>query len=170
MKKLLIVICSTAAGLLLASAAATADHSRDWRDGGKSLVGAWQVETTVRVHAEDCTTAPLVPPFAPNPFPSFNTFHFGGTMNEHGSRSSPAQRSPGVGVGERTGRSEYDYRLLFHSFDENGLLTATMDIRTQLVLAKDRETFDGVSRFTRTDISGNVLNFCATMSGQRIML
>ena len=174
MKKHLFFIYGTAASLLLAAGAATADYGKDidyyWRDGGNSLQGSWLVETTVRLPADDCTTAPLVPPFAPNPFPAFNSFHFGGTMTEQGSRSSPGSRSPGFGVWERNGRRKYAYHLQFHSFDANGLLGATMDIRTQLKLAGDGETFERVSRFVRTDISGNALNFCATMTGERINL
>lgn len=174
MKKHLFLIFGIAAGLLLATGAATADYDKSidyyWHDGGNSLQGSWLVETTVRVHAEDCTTAPLVPPFAPNPFSAFNSFHQGGTMTEQGSRSSPARRSTGFGVWERTGHRKYAYRLQFHSFDANGLLAATMDIRTQLKLARDGETFEAVSRFVRTDISGNALNFCATMTGERINL
>lgn len=174
MKELSIMIYSSAAWLLLASGAAIADRESQndfrWFDGRHSLVGAWQVETTVRRNAADCANADPLPPLAPNPFPSFSTFHFGGTMNEQGSRSPPARRSPGFGIWKRTGRHDYSYRVMFQSFDVNGLLAATMDIRTQLVLAKDGETFDGISRFVRTDISGNVLNFCATMNGQRITL
>jgi len=66
-------------------------------------------------------------------------------MTEQGSRSSPAKRSTGFGVWERTGGR-------------------------QLTLAKDGETFEGISRFIRTDISGNALNFCATMNGARMGL
>jgi hypothetical protein len=170
MNKFKRLACSIAASLLLASGPASADKEDNWSDSGNSIQGAWQVETTVRLPADDCTTAPLVPPFAPNPFPSFNTFHQGGTMNEHGSRSSPAYRSPGFGVWERIGQRRYAYRLIFHSFDENGLLSATMNIRTDLNLAKDGQTFVGTSRFVRTDISGNALNFCATMTAERILL
>lgn len=174
MKKQLVLIFGIAAGLLLATGAATADYDKSidyyWYDGGNSLQGSWLVETTVRVHAEDCTTAAPVPGNAPNPFPAFNSFHQGGTMTEQGSRSSPGRRSTGFGVWERTGHRKYAYRLQFHSFDVNGLLTATMDIRTQLKLARDGETFEGVSRFVRTDISGNALKICATMTGERINL
>lgn len=174
MKKQLVLIFGIAAGLLLATGPAKADYDKSidyyWYDGGNSLQGSWLVETTVRVHAEDCTTAAPVPGNAPNPFPAFNSFHQGGTMTEQGSRSSPGRRSTGFGVWERTGHRKYAYRLQFHSFDVNGLLTATMDIRTQLKLARDGETFEGVSRFVRTDISGNALNFCATMTGERINL
>ncbi len=170
MKKFLFLGISSFAALSLLSGLVMADNDYFGHDGGASLVGSWQVDTTVRVDAEDCTTAPLVPPFAPNPFPSFNSFHLGGTMNEHGSRSSPAMRSPGFGVWERTGGRKYEYHLMFHSFDENGLLSATMSIRTDLKVARNGESFEGVSRFVRTDISGNVLDFCATMTGERINL
>ena len=116
------------------------------------------------------SATPLVPPFAPNPFPAFNTFHMGGTMTEQGSRSSPANRSTGFGVWERSGIRTYGYRLLFHSFDGNGLLSATMDITSDVKLAKDGQTFEGVSRLVRTDTSGNALHFCATLVGERIVL
>ena len=59
---------------------------------------------------------------------------------------------------------------MFHSFDENGFLSATMDIRSDLKLSKDGQTFKGVSRFALTDISGNIQNFCATLTGERITL
>jgi len=170
MKKLLSAFFGTAAGLLLFSATATADYENHWRDEGNSLVGAWAVDTTIRFPAEDCATAPIVPPTAPNPFPAFHTYHAGGTMSESGSRASPAQRSPGHGVWERTGRNKYAYRLMFHSFDANGFLAATMDSHTDLVLSKDGETFDAVSRFVRINLDGSEINFCATMSGQRITL
>lgn len=170
MNKLIILVCSLAASLLLVAGSASADNDYRWRYSWHSIQGAWQVETTVRLPADDCTTAPLVPPFAPNPFPAFNTFHLGGTMSEQGSRSSPANRSPGFGTWERLGHRKYAYRLMFHSFDANGFLNATMDIRTDLKVAKDGNTFKGVSRLVRTDISGNVRNFCATMDGQRFSL
>lgn len=172
MKKIANLAFAAAACLLLTSGAATAgdDHDYSWQDGRIALAGAWQTETTIRFPADDCTTSPMVPPFAPNPFPSFSTFHLGGTMNEHGSRSSPAMRSPGFGVWDRIGRRKYESRFKFHSFDENGLLAATMEFRTQLRVAKNGETFEGVSRLVRTDISGNVLTFCATMTGERIVL
>jgi hypothetical protein len=121
------------------------------------------------VPAADCTTAALVPS-GPNPFPSFNTFHFGGTMSEFGSRAAPATRSSGHGVWKRVGYDAFAYRLMFHSFDANGFLTAKMDIKSDVTLGADGLTFTGVSRFVRTDLSGNVLNFCATLTGARVTL
>ena len=157
----------TAAGLMLLSGSAlTHDNNNDPRP---TIQGAWQVEATLRVDGPDCTIAAIVGTGV-NPFRALNTFHEGGTMNEWGTRSPPATRGVGSGVWERTGHNKYRYRLLFHSFDANGLLTATMDIRTDLKLARDGDTFEGVSRFLRTDISGNAIRFCATMNGERISL
>lgn len=139
------------------------DHDRDPR----SLVGAWKVVVTLRAPAADCTTAAPVG-VGPNPFPSFNTFHAGGTMSEWGTRSPPATRGSGHGVWRRSGRDEYRYHMQFHSFDANGLLTATMDINSDLTLGNDRNVFDGVARFVLTDLSGNTRPFCATLEGSRL--
>jgi hypothetical protein len=166
MNKLAILACGAAFSLALATASVSADQNAGHEK--RTLQGAWQVTTTVRAPAPDCTVAP--PVGSPNPFPTFNTFHEGGTMSEWGSRSPPAQRSSGHGVWKRVGHNRYAYRLMFHSFDPNGFLAATMDIRSVLKLAKNGKTFTGVSRFVRTDLSGNVLNFCATLEGERFTL
>lgn len=167
MKKLFMLGCSAAASLLFVSGSVLAVDNYEWPHWEDPIQGSWQVEVTVRLPAEDCTTSPPVP-IGPNPFPSFNTFHEGGTMTEQGSRSSPAARSTGFGIWERIGRRDYVYRNIFHSFDANGLLIATMDISADLNLAKSENTFEGISRLARTDISGNTLHFCATLRGERI--
>jgi hypothetical protein len=167
MNKIALLASSTVASLMMLSGSTLA-HDSD-KDSRTTLQGAWQVDATLRVDGPDCTIAPIVGTGV-NPFQAFNTFHEGGTMNEWGTRSPPANRGLGNGVWERTGHSKYRYRVLFHSFDVNGLLTATMDIRTDVKLARDGNTFLGVSRFLRTDISGNAIRFCATMSGERITL
>jgi hypothetical protein len=45
-----------------------------------------------------------------------------------------------------------------------------MDWHTDLALAKDGQTFDAVSRFERINLDGSIINFCATMTGERINL
>lgn len=167
MNKFALLACSTAASLSLLTGSALANN--DGKRPAPTLEGAWQVVVTLRADGPDCTIAPIVG-VGVNPFPSFNTFHKGGTMSEWGTRAPPATRGSGQGVWGRTGHRTFDYRVLFHSFDANGLLTATMDIRSGLVLAMNGNTFEGVSRFLRTDISGNALRFCATLSGERILL
>lgn len=59
---------------------------------------------------------------------------------------------------------------MFQSVDAKGLLAATIDFYTQPTVAKNGWTFEGISRLARTDIGGNVLNVCATMTGKRIEL
>lgn len=170
MNKIASLTTGTAACLLLAAAAVSASGSSDWRYAGQTLEGAFQVVTTLRVNAEDCTTAALLPPFAPNPFESFNMFHEGGTMTEHGSRSPPSLRSPGFGIWERVGGRRYENRFMFHSFDVTGALVAVMDVTSELTLSKDGSTFEGVARLVRTPIDGTALNFCGTMTGERFTL
>lgn len=167
MNKFAMLACSTAASLSILAGPVRADD--DEKHPRPTLEGAWQVEVTLRADGPDCTIAPIVG-VGFNPFPSFNTFHRGGTMSEFGTRAPPATRTPGHGIWERTGHRAFEYRELFYSFDANGLLTATMDIRADLMLAMDGDTFEGVSRFLRTNVSGNTLRFCATMSGERISL
>lgn len=170
MKKLALLSCSAAIAIVLMAGSAVAAGSRpEWRSPMAPIVGAWQVEVTVRFDAQDCTTSPEVP-FGPNPFPSLNTFHVGGTMSETGSRSAPSARSPGHGVWERTGRWTYDARYTFQGFDANGFLATNMDIRSSITLAADGDSFEGVSRLLLADISGNVMPFCATLTGVRFAL
>ena len=168
MKKLKLLVCLVAASPVLLSGAATADENGydQWRNRF-SIVGAWQVEVTVRFDAADCSTSTPVP-FGPNPFPSLNTFHEGGTMSETGSRSPPSNRSPGHGIWKRTGRNTFAGHYTFQGFDPNGLLATNMDIRSDFQLSRDGSTFTGVSRFEFSDISGNVTPFCATLDGVRI--
>ena len=91
-------------------------------------------------------------------------------MSEFGTRSPPSNRTSGHGVWKRTGNRSFEYRSVFVSFDENGQLVANMDIRADLKLARNGKKFNGVSRLVRTDLSGNELHFCATLSGERISL
>lgn len=133
------------------------------------LDGAWNVEFRVRVDAADCTTAAIVG-IGPNPFPALVTFHRGGTLSEFGTRSPSSVRSPGHGIWKRTGYRTFEYRAMFFQFDVNGLLNQTMDMRSNVTLAWQGDTFDGWSRLVLTDVSGNVRRFCATLRGERMTL
>lgn len=167
MKTSVLVVCFAAGLLAIHASNVPADPAPQYVKS--TIEGVWEVVVTLRVAAPDCTTAALIP-FGSNPFPSFNTFHEGGTMSEWGTRSPPATRSSGHGLWKRVGEDAFAYRLRFYSFDANGLLTARMDITSDLTLAPDGIAFAGVSRFLRTDLSGNVQNFCATLAGTRMSL
>lgn len=161
------LITGVAVIAMLTSSLAGADDSQRWP--WSSLVGAWEVEVTVREDAADCTTSPPVTTGV-NPFPSFNTFHEDGTMSETGSRSPPSMRSPGHGVWERTGRLAYVARHKFQGFDATGQLFSNMDVRANIRLARNGLSFTGHSRLNFSIVNGPTLPFCATLSGTRITL
>jgi len=172
MKKIQLFRCGIALSVILTTSGAFADNGEHgWNPAqhSRTIIGAWEVEVTVRFDAPECTTSPPVP-FGPNPFPSLNTFHLGGTMSETGSRSPPSARSPGHGVWERTGHRTYDARYTFQGFDANGFLATNMDVRSAIKLSADGNTFTGVSRLLFGDISGNATPFCATLNGVRFSL
>lgn len=167
MKRTTAIICGMLAAVWLLAGTASADTVL--RRPGHSIIGAWDVEITVRFDSPDCTTAPMVP-FGVNPFPGLQTFHVGGTVSETGSRSPPSTRSPGHGVWRRVGPDDFVARYTFQLFDPNGFLLNIMDISNDIRLAHDGDSFSGVSRLRMTDVSGNTLKFCATMEAERITI
>lgn len=170
MKNLKLLFCLFVLSPVLLPGTSTADENGydSWRDR-ISIVGAWKIEFTVRFDGPDCaTTAPV--PFGVNPFPSLNTFHEGGTMSETGSRSPPSLRSPGHGIWKRSGRNKFEALYTFQGFDANGFLASNMDIRSEIQLSPDGGTFTGVSKLARSDLSGNIAMFCATVAGVRMTL
>lgn len=167
MKTFRLLFCFVALGATLTSGTAYGNENGydNWR-GRFSLVGAWQVEVTVRFNNADCTASQPVP-FGPNPFPALYSFHEDGTVSETGSRSPPSSRSPGHGIWKPTGPGTFDVRNTFQGFDPNGLLATNMDIRSYLRISEDGGSFTGTSTLTVTDLSGNANRFCATLNGVR---
>jgi hypothetical protein len=157
-------LMSAATLMLLTAGPATADWNRQ---PVYSIIGAWEVVTTVRADRDDCTTAPLNP-FPPNPFPQLYAFHLGGTVSETGARRPPSARSPGLGAWRRVDRDTFSARVKFQEFDGNGLLFRTMDAANEFTLSQGGNVLTGISRLTLTDISGNVLKVCATTEGKRL--
>ena len=167
MNRLSVLACSVMASLSLVAIPESAQGEEALPR--PELEGAWQVVVTLRVDAPDCRTAEIVGGDS-NPFPTLNTFHRGGTMSEFGTRSPPSTRTSGHGVWKRTGYRSFDYRSMFFSFDANQQLVASMDFRAELKLTRRGNKFTGVSRLVRTELGGNELHFCATLSGERISL
>jgi hypothetical protein len=167
MKTVIRMFLGTAIGSVLAlgSALAGSNDSSAWHNE-PSLVGTWQFVMTVRADAPDCTTAEPIA-FGPNPFPALASFHEGGTMSEFASRTPPSVRSTGFGGWKQTGQYRYRERHTFMEFDPNGLFWRTMVIESNIRLAKKGNSYDAVGRLELTDISGNVVNFCATFEATR---
>lgn len=148
--------------LLTAGAAAHADGRAKW----EFIEGTWRVEVTPR--ACDSAGNPVGNPLGSS-FPTFNTYHRGGTLSEHGSRMPPSQRGSGHGIWRRSGYAAFDYRMAFQVFDVSGALTATQNIGAELQM-RGANSFTGKARFTRTDLSGNVSPpQCATLAGARMV-
>lgn len=155
------------AGLVLVLAS-TVTGAGETKSGshGPSLVGTWQFEMTVRVDAPDCENSPPIP-FGPNPFPALASFHEGGTMSEYASRTPPTIRTTGFGSWKKTGPQRFKSRHTFMEFDPNGLLWRTMVIDSRIRLAQKGNKYTAIGRLELTDVSGNVLNFCATIDAVR---
>ena len=76
-------------------------------------------------------------------------------------------RSTGFGSWKQTGNYRYKERHTFMEFDPNGLLWRTMVIESNIRLSKSGNSYDAVGHLELTDISGNVVNFCATFEATR---
>jgi hypothetical protein len=167
MKSLKRMTLGTAGGVvLILGYAAVAGGSPAAAPDGPSLAGTWQYEMTVRFDAPDCTSSEPIP-FGPNPFPALASFHEGGTMSEYASRTPPTIRTTAFGSWKPVGKYRYKARHTFMEFDPNGLLWRTGVIESKIHLGKHGNNYQAVGRLELTDVSGNVLNFCATMEGVR---
>jgi len=95
--------------LALAITTATATMTAAQEEGASnanSIVGTWNSTVTF----VDCTTGAVI-----RSFPTMNTFHRGGTMNE--TSRSMAQRSPGHGEWKRV--EGHEYSSVFKIFRSN---------------------------------------------------
>jgi hypothetical protein len=163
MKMLKKMVLGTAGGAILVLGSATAVGGSTTEP---SLTGTWEYVMTVRFDAPDCTTSEPIP-FGPNPFPALASFHEGGTMNEYASRTPPSIRTTAFGSWKQVAKYRYKARHTFMEFDPNGLLWRNMIIESKIQLGKHGNNYQGVGRLELTDVSGNVLKFCATMEGVR---
>jgi hypothetical protein len=147
--------------VLFAGAAQADGKGASWQ----FIEGAWRVDVTPHAcnAAGQSTGSPL-----DLPFPTFNTYHRGGTLSEHGSRLPPAQRGSGHGIWRRAGYGTFDYRLSFQVFNPSGMFVATQNISAKLTM-NGANTFTGDSSFSRTDLSGNTSPLqCAKLAGTRM--
>ena len=99
--------------------------------------------------------------------PALIAFHQGGTLNEYASRTPPSVRTTGFDSWKQTGLYAYKARHTFMEFDVNGALWRTMVIEHKVTLGRKGNNYTSVGRLELTDISGNVLKFCATVEAVR---
>ncbi len=162
MNKLILAAAAVVLTLPASAGLASGDHGRRVLH----IEGVWVTEVTLR----NCATGEVAP--VPIPiFPAINTFHWGGTMSEHGARFSPALRNSGQGIWKRTGPRTFKKRFLFQRFDVNGFFIGMQDVAGTMTLSDDGQSFSTTGAVTLTDASGAVVvRGCATEEGQRVGL
>ena len=129
----------------------------------RTIQGAWRTMVT----PVNCQTGdPLGPPFR-----GLFTFNNGGTMSEYGigPGSSPALRSPGHGVWQRThGWQDYSYTFTFYRYDASGVFIGSQKVTSAVELGASGDEFTTHSVVQVLDVNGNVIaTFCARAAGTR---
>jgi hypothetical protein len=151
-------------GALVTSYAPRAVAESDgWDSDGKSLVGTWSVSVTLL----NCHTGGKVA----GPFLSLGTFALGGTLSDTTSNPKlyPAERSPGLGVWQRTGRHTYRASTLA-LITVNGALVQTQKITQSIEIGGDPDEFKTTSasvEFFKPD-GTLVASGCASALGKRL--
>jgi hypothetical protein len=116
----------------------------------------------------DCQTGV---PLGGAPILGLFTFNDGGTMSEYGigPGSSPALRSPGHGVWERThGWQDYSYAFTYYRYNSSGVFIGSQKVRSALELGASGDEYTARSAVEVLDANGNVIaTFCAVNAGTR---
>jgi hypothetical protein len=129
----------------------------------RTIQGVWRTMVT----PVNCQTGnPLGPPFR-----SLLTFNKGDTMSEYGINSggSPAQRSPGHGVWQRThGWQDYSYTFTFYRYDSSGVFIGSQKVTSALELGASGDELTTNAVVQILDPNDNVIaTFCAQAAGTR---
>jgi hypothetical protein len=129
----------------------------------RTIQGAWRTMVT----PVSCQTGdPLGPPFR-----SLLTFNKGGTMSEYGigPGSTPALRSPGHGVWQRThGWRDYSYTFTFYRYDASGVFIGSQKVTSALELGASGDELTTNADVEILDANDNVIaTFCAQAAGTR---
>ena len=129
----------------------------------RTIQGVWRTMVTpVNCDSGD----PLAPPF-----PGLFTFNKDGTMSEYGigPGSSPALRSPGHGVWQRTqGWENYSYTFTYYRYNSSGVFIGSQKVTSALQLGASGDEFTTHSAVEILDANDNVIaTFCAMAAGTR---
>ena len=92
-------------------------------------------------------------------------------MSEYGigPGSSPALRSPGHGVWQRTqGWENYSYTFTYYRYNSSGVFIGSQKVTSALELGESGDEFTAHSAVEILDANGNVIaTFCAVNAGTR---
>ena len=126
----------------------------------KGIQGAW----VLQVSAHDCQTGAPV-----SNFQSLVTFAQGGTLTNVTTGSSPALRSTGLGIWEKTGDHTFTAVTAAFLFSPVGVWTATQRITNTLEIGGDPDEVTGTTDVQFFDTNGNLISTaCATVLGRRL--
>jgi len=133
---------------VVAPALVSAGDGRVQSQGGRRIVGTWEVH----VSARSCQTGAEV-----RTFESLEQFNTGGTMLDVTSGFAPGRQTPGTGVWRHLGGNTYSFSFKSFGFDVNGNFTGWTIVRHEVTLnaGGDEFTSEGTAEFY--DASGNLL-------------
>ena len=129
----------------------------------RSIVGVWRTMVTPR----NCQNGvPLI-----TAFPGLFMFNKGGTMSEFGigPGSSPALRSPGIGIWHRgQGWQDYSFAFTYYRYNASGVFVGSQIVRATLELGESGDAFTTNSSIEVRDADDNVVTTaCTTAVGRR---
>ena len=124
------------------------------------IQGAW----VLQVSAHDCQTG------APERnFQSIVTFAQGGTLTAVTTGGSPALRTTGVGIWEKSGGHEFTAVTLAFLFSPAGVWTATQRLANTFEIGSNPDELTGTTEANFFDTNGNLTaTVCATVVGHRL--
>ena len=155
-------VFAAAAGTATAFAQDVASGTGEGRELAQSrtrrIEGTWLTQVSIR----DCQTGAEL-----RTFPALNTFAEGGSLNDTTTGFGQAQRSPGLGFWEKTGRDSFRAVSVAFLFNPAGAWTGTQRLTHTLRIGPNELTFNTSNRIV--DPNGvPLVSGCATAVGRRL--
>jgi hypothetical protein len=155
-------VFAVAAGISPAFAQDTGARPGEGREPSQSrtrrIEGTWFTQVSIR----DCQTGAEL-----RTFPALNTFAEGGTLSDTTTGFGQAQRSPGLGFWEKTGRDSFRAVSVAFIFNPAGVWTGTQRLTHTLRIGPDQLTFNTSNRIV--DLNGvPLVSGCASAVARRL--
>ena len=137
----------------------TQEDAKERHNNARRLEGVWNFQVTSR----NCQTGAEILTFS-----AMFTYMRGGTLNEFGTRNSPALRTHGMGIWRYESRRQYTSAHQFFRFNADGTLAGKQINRAQIQMSHDGNSFTTIGNIQVLDVNGNVIqNNCATAIATR---
>ena len=130
--------------------------------GGGRLTGTWDAS----VNITNCTTGATIASFK-----SIAAFNQGGTYVGITGGTSPAERSPEIGVWKHIGENRYQFRFKTFHAPGGGAPTFYDIVTHEVVLDSDNSSYTSAGTATRYNMAGaQIFSGCSTAVGSRMTL